>query len=1561
MSSGERNESPSVGSNNVYQGWINPANEFWRVAIPPKGDTKLQQYIGTIREKKELFSPQDVHCGTWNDSPNKEQHASFGDQGTTASANCYGDILQQNRNYDVRKRAEDLHEYCLDPEHGLSFGVRLSESLDAFKAKEVKCRWVNWRWPRFEFTSPESSKIKASFQYMVHGGVVLQQFVVDNTEGDDTFEFVGGFVSGHKIRHLDFVESPSTFNDSDKEYRRTSGPHGYGLISFSSMSETDENTENLNSKPRGVASVITVFIDGLAVETDSTKTGHCDEDRTLEAGETFEIIIAYKLVSISDTTTWEDFIISADAANINHLLREDTEKFNINRAICDLGVTLIDPEEIKELLAATQGTIATRAQGAQIEGEGILFRPQGALEEKAANPKAHLEYLAWRHLEYILSVCAMPFCVRKNERGSDDLIRFTGGWDGNLEDDQNMPFVALTCGDMSGHRIVTSTSYLAFIFLIRMARRLEVCQKQLEELKEDIPYLSGLQKRISAVCLGHARWLQRLRTSVQSVKGSNDIETVPNTGHKAEKRFPRLLDSGCFAANYWVTGEMIPRRGETWQPPNMITDTAFQTLKLTAMFQHLSEDNKTQGIDSKSREAETKRNGKDQRTAEDRNMVFKIIEDTYIPWLCFNKFRLDDHFWIWKALKSLDSALESSKVVGRHLQGSKSRLGKRGKDEPEWTEFESEWLSYLYKSEDEKKRFRSTLRRLEASNVQRRVLQRFTTENNVSKRRMLALTRSPRESRYMFHARDVALFYDQDCELFLSGSTNKQLWQRTIEAQPCHEGNQFTDWDNTLRYALAVAMGIDGQMMNDTSADDLVMKSTRVLLSCCGFNGFFPGLLDEGTKEPALFDKESDRDRYNHATFEINLLLLENARKINESFRRGNASQSSTDTTAASRSAPAGDKSPSAEETLLNILRRLEGITSRPESERKATMEKSIPSRNAVDSSKIVLIDEEWLYNYPEFLLGTGTSDDDVKDSRELHKNRGMDSRAAEVKSIWACVVDVPKQKRQGKRHKDQPINPKFVDNDKCLLRLLRPTRTSGEAKKRLIWLAHANKETEINCLAACPQTDRLALSDFFDRHNQYTKDIWDSANRVLNIWQTKLHLSFYVLTNQEGTPFVRPSHWNMEAMPRNAKMAIRRTPVSFHFSGDCFDRYWTCHVVDNINEDNTGIITLRPESRPGLPDLENKCSRQRKVLELQLVGWILDLVVIHANRILGEVQKELGIAQNKSLLSQLDRINDLRSTDDWHRFENILQMIEEDLQSNLEVLERWDNRVEARGQQQPRWTNNDETKYREALTDAQTANEKHNREIQSCRDQILKLKDDLSRSRQTRRDDLEFYGNQSIRYFTYVTIIFLPLGFATSFYSMSGPPDPNFLTSLVKFAVAAFAVTFVLLFIAAPVIKIINDLLRPVKNGLDITVRVLVFLLKKAMRPRTVVQVLVAFHGSKDRQISPQIFACAFLGVVYLPVLGVVWLFKLAYCNFSDLLQLEERFNQSHEIAKKPKSLRRCVTTGAITESGGQQEESMIERWYRRITDVPSSLRPWRIAKKHGGDEVYEVRESDH
>ena len=70
----------------------------------------------------------------------------------------------------------------------------------------------------------------------------------------------------------------------------------------------------------------------------------------------------------------------------------------------------------------------------------------------------------------------------------------------------------------------------------------------------------------------------------------------------------------------------------------------------------------------------------------------------------------------------------------------------------------------------------------------------------------------------------------------------------------------------------------------------------------------------------------------------------------------------------------------------------------------------------------------------------------------------------------------------------------------------------------------------------------------------------------------------------------------------------------------------------------------------------------------------------------------------------------------------------------------------------------------------------------------------ELERKLEKMDKQLESNRNADIRRFTYVTVIFLPLGFATGVFSMSGAPSGSTLGNMIITAVAAFAITALLI-----------------------------------------------------------------------------------------------------------------------------------------------------------------------
>ncbi|KAF3768201.1 hypothetical protein M406DRAFT_349693 [Cryphonectria parasitica EP155] len=1028
---------------------------------------------------------------------------------------------------------------------------------------------------------------------------------------------------------------------------------------------------------------------------------------------------------------------------------------------------------------------------------------------------------------------------------------------------------ALTCGDMSGHRVNTPASFFAFRFLVDVARRLKKCQTKTE-------YMTSLEERIKTTCGGHITWLQQLREAER---------------HKAEKG--NFLQTGCFSANYWVTGEVMPESSHSWLPPNAITDTALQILKV----------------------AEYMKLGP-QGDAKDK--AEQIINDVYLPWLVeldrldirkafawphagvegINTFRLDDHFWIWKALKFLD---DRAKKVQPSLRlrddAAREKEAKRLKKHHPW--LERLRLTGEKSMVEAAKKFAAIAKRLAPSNVQRGILQRFTTENDVSRRRMLAVTRSARETRFLFHARDTALFYGEDSHFFPPISFD-QLWANTIETQPYHEDNQDVVWDNALRYALGIVMGTRGHTLNKDTAARLVQKCVSILIGAGDHDAFFPGELKEGGREPAIFYGEEYRDFFYHAGFEINHVLLSNARKIDEIFQEVDETQPGNSEQAKS-SSPSSSTEEECRRLIQSTLAEMLGVSSQQRFDRvlqaidttprvlnnarSLLMKKSLPFTNVIYASNVNSIEEEWLYNYPDFLSGSEIDNEDVESrlgrersssesakttiARAISKADPQISRGSKAiptlktildslrgRHLSFCVFDCKKQKGLGRRQKKQERDRRYlVSDNQGLLNLLKAPRTAELAKKRFIWLPYADSGTALACWTASPERESHAISLFFDRHARYEGNVWDDTSILLNEWQTELHFSFYVLVEKQDT--CGDTELLVKAdrpFPGRAGKLLQRASISFRFDGDFFDRYWTCHFIEHVpgEEDSDQDLPFPPGSEKELDSSDRSSNNneqkkwwQRRVLEPYLLNRALDKIA-HASCLFLDEQ-----------------------------FEHALQSMEDDLTSTLSTVQKWNSREKDRGEENPRWTRNDEKKYRAAIKKLCNATRDKTDTLNIRRADIRRLKEALTARRS---------GASSER--------------KPSFYSMNGAPDHTTIVSLVVFAFAAFAVTVAVLLSSRIVFKVFTHDVEPklskAASSMDGMIRdvarnvqhirgggVVDFFLE--FSARRVVCAVMALRGDK---LSAQAALNVLAGVFLTPVLGLSWLVKALLVNIFDILE---------------------------------------------------------------------------
>lgn len=277
----------------------------------------------------------------------------------------------------------------------------------------------------------------------------------------------------------------------------------------------------------------------------------------------------------------------------------------------------------------------------------------------------------------------------------------------------------------------------------------------------------------------------------------------------------------------------------------------------------------------------------------------------------------------------------------------------------------------------------------------------------------------------------------------------------------------------------------------------------------------------------------------------------------------------------------------------------------------------------------------------------------------------------------------------------------------------------------------------------------------------------------------------------------------------------------------------------------------IKPSELLPITDLDKRPWRQRKVLELLLFDFalrksldhskeiieaiideLLDLLSQHKRKRSGEAMgrekgaeehrsEETKVGQEKNQgqeaegqnanqkepgLPKLNKLLSLRMSSGaytafskrWSTIRYTLQVIEDDLQSTLRLVNLWENREGDREPERPRWTKDDERKYRSAINKLTISNNQRVRQLKQRMTDIQSLSSSLTNRLDSIRNELSFRSASNILVFTWVTFFFLPLGFAAALLSINGVPGRPELTlwgilagSLLCFTIAIFIVTF--------------------------------------------------------------------------------------------------------------------------------------------------------------------------
>ena len=414
---------------------------------------------------------------------------------------------------------------------------------------------------------------------------------------------------------------------------------------------------------------------------------------------------------------------------------------------------------------------------------------------------------------------------------------------------------------------------------------------------------------------------------------------------------------------------------------------------------------------------------------------------------------------------------------------------------------------------------------------------------------------------------------------------------------------------------------------------------------------------------------------------------------------------------------------------------------------------------------------------------------------------------------------DMKDQKDPRERYRRTRIN-----NDTDLCNYLKEKRTRANAKKRFFQFFRTKKTTALICYLS--SSEGKNLSTFFDRHAHYERYFSDHATAALNKWVTELHLPFYRLfepgdslpkpdepTSSDSRSNDLPSAYEIKLpLPGNGQkknMWVRRAMISFRFDGDIFDRYWTGHFLEY---DQTGTISTKIDELDVCRDVGDDHWKQRKVLELVLFDRILARMLEATRNVLRNARTcvwrlinadnpAVSTEQNISPLEDALNLLAAENNDAFlsisvlcHRIQHLLQAVQDNLRNNLLTIQLWSDRERARGADRPRWTRKDEQRYRSTLSKWQASIELHTLELRRCEANIESYNALLTKKLEDIRSELELRGADDIRLFTYVTAVFLPVGFATGLFSMSEPPSGVTLYGMMVTATVALLLTLIAL-----------------------------------------------------------------------------------------------------------------------------------------------------------------------
>ncbi|KAF5719491.1 Mg2+ transporter like zinc transport [Fusarium mundagurra] len=1324
----------------------------------------------------------------------REIYYSFGDDGFTATVDTTGFLLQISRYFPDR---EHNTGYCVDaPGTDEPFFVaariqqlyaRATDTYNSdtiepsgnfeFELKDTEPpKFTHDRWPNVISTTEEGVTLRT--QYLVSDYTLFQTWELDYSHSNLTRNIASiKAAKGLLIRKLDFANWPNDFNnqkEDDETYETKILAEGKSLMRRHIDSGNPSNS---------VALFSSVFHD-----EEYLKFEKVEDD--------FQLIWSEKSASTF----------------------RETGRFKITTAYTLECEPAEDLPKIPPV--SPQKFIGSRKRLDDCDYKPIKF---------ADDP--HLDFTLRRNLEHILSVCSIPVTKQGDQA------------------------IALTCGVMVIALLPRQVCNYSFQFLLQALRFLK---------SKDCRCGTRDESLVKVPSKGTHKPSEELLSNTAAESSSRMVASLPSgLSHEAAKmpdqktcyvcEMLRRIKKTCrghliwlfkkasfddheFGPNYWVSGKKIKNNG--YLPEKCLTDTPFHIIKVGEFYKFYKEH---EDVDIATAAEFPKYMG----------ISLEDIQPVIDSWIAdidkqnrmglyafpshkkenYQTFYVTDHAFIWRAIKSAEDLGFQSRLripptnrTQGEIKKSQSRKSQSASHEP-------------------------TRRSYSSLVVQQNIQRRFTTENPINKKRMIAVSRSPVENRFLLRNRDASLFYAMDLGLFDKSTTKKDhaswrekvidVWNNTLDCQAQHEDRDDTGWSEPLRFALSFIVARYGIRMNTRTRDEMSAYSKTVLLQSAYCSGLFPGALDQG-HEPVMYQAEHDRDTYWGITFEIPYILWVYNAKDPKFQGPSDATHSEQSHERPSQTVP------------HTYCHSCEGILKKQLSGNQHVgplvllMKRSQPFNNVVYQENIVELSDEWLYNKPSF-FGNFLTEQSVAppmgsdQGSPLRSGTNADLDGFTNEESWRhndwkgkadgdIVIDIPKSKKTKTTSKNPRIYFTYVLLHTVgeVKKIMERERTQEKAKKRFWYFRSSTLDPEGMCLHSfnAPSSSLpLSFSIFANEPDQFmkrhlsSKSFLEDTVPVLNSWITELQLSCFTLMDRVSGV---ERNFEIYQFPAFANGDIGKSlcmsMMSFRFEGDFFDRYWTCHflettprkdIIDSDVRYRVNCILQRhpnaahPNEGPRLSEADRQKEpwRQRRCLELLLFDSIISQMHKQAQEILEEAKrviKNKGSHDNSPCIHDDPnkmRYRDFRGANTrYQKVQEILQALEGDLVWNLSKVDLWLNREKERQTERPRWTLNDESRYRGVIAKLSSSNTRRIQDLRYIRTDISNYNDSITTKLEMIRAGIDQRRAHDTQVFTYVTVVFLPLGFATGVFSMSEAPTNRTLYSMIATAAVVFVVISLML-----------------------------------------------------------------------------------------------------------------------------------------------------------------------